>query len=87
MGIIAFSGALVEPEALSAGKAARPGVCLVHGAMDEVVEAKYSAEAARRLRELGYPVSYHVSQGIGHSISPDGLGFASAFIAGLAATH
>jgi phospholipase/carboxylesterase len=30
-------------------------------------------------------VSYHVSQGVGHGISPDGLAFAGQFIAKLAA--
>lgn len=87
MGIIAFSGALVPPEGLATRTGPKPPVCLVHGALDAVVEAHYSAEASDSLRKLGYSVSHHVSPQIGHSIAPDGLGFASAFIAGLVARH
>ena len=87
MGIIAFSGALVEPEGLADRQGAKPPVCLVHGALDGVVEPRYSAEAAEKLTALGYLVSHHVSKGVGHSIGPDGLGFASAFLGGLAATR
>ena len=86
MGIIAFSGALVEPENLARKAGAKPPVCLVHGALDEVVEARYCAEAAEKLTALGYSVSHHVSDGVGHSIAPDGLSFAGAFIAGLPAS-
>ena len=36
------------------------------------------------LRLAGYEVSYHVSEGVGHGIAPDGLAFAGQFIARLA---
>ncbi len=85
MGIIAFSGALVEPENFAA-ISSRPPVCLIHGDMDMVVDPDLSAQAAERLRDAGVEVSYHVSRGVGHGISSDGLGFASAFISGLSAT-
>ncbi|WP_332700768.1 alpha/beta hydrolase [Devosia sp.] len=80
MGIIAFSGAFVPPEGFGAGPLARSPVCLIHGDMDEVVDAELSADADVALRLAGYDVSYHVSQGVGHGIAPDGLAFASAFI-------
>jgi phospholipase/carboxylesterase len=85
-GIISFSGAFVPPEGFADGNKARPPVCLVHGDLDAVVDPKLSAEAADILRKQHYEVNYHVSHGVGHGISPDGLAFASAFIAGLTAT-
>jgi phospholipase/carboxylesterase len=86
LGVIAFSGAFVEPEGFMDGNKARPPICLVHGDLDNVVDPAYSAQAAEQLSKLGFEVNYHVSQGVGHGISPDGLAFASAFIAGLSAT-
>jgi phospholipase/carboxylesterase len=50
-----------------------------------VVPCAESELAAATLTARGYPVSYHVSRGVGHGISPDGLDFASRFIAGLLA--
>ena len=52
---------------------------------NQMVDPDLSAQAAERLKAAGVEVSYHVSRGVGHGISPDGLGFASAFISGLAA--
>lgn len=83
MGIIGFSGAFIEPDGFADGNKARPPVCLVHGDMDQVVAPGLSERAAEQLRASGFEVNYHVSQGVGHGISPDGLAFASAFIAGL----
>ena len=85
MGIIAFSGAFVEPKGFMDGNKARAPICLVHGDLDSVVDPALSAAAAKQLADLGFEVSYHVSPGVGHGISPDGLGFASAFIAGVSA--
>jgi phospholipase/carboxylesterase len=49
--------------------------------MDPVVDPELSADADVALRLAGYDVAYHVSPGVGHGIAPDGLAFASAFIA------
>jgi phospholipase/carboxylesterase len=86
LGIIAFSGAFVEPEGFMDGNKARSPICLVHGDLDSVVDPDLSAKAAEQLSRQGFEVSYHVSKGVGHGISPDGLAFASAFIAGVSAT-
>lgn len=86
MGIIAFSGAFVPPAGFYDGSKARPPICLVHGDMDNVVDPRLSAEAAEALRKAGFEVNYHVDHGVGHGISPDGLAFASGFIAGVVAT-
>lgn len=80
MGIIAFSGAFLPPEGFGSEALAQPPVCLVHGDMDEVVDPELSADADVALRLAGFDVSYHVSEGVGHGIAPDGLAFATEFI-------
>lgn len=84
MGIISFSGMLLPPESFGSSLVPKPPVCLVHGDQDGVVEPHHSAEAAATLISAGYDVRYHVSQGVAHGISPDGLAFASDFIASVA---
>lgn len=76
-GIVAFSGALDLPEPLPT---ARPPVLLVHGEFDTVVEAAESARAETELKARGFDVTHHVSPGIGHSISNDGLDAATVFV-------
>ncbi|UJW84014.1 alpha/beta hydrolase [Devosia sp. SL43] len=84
MGIIAFSGAFVPPEGFGSTAFAQPPVCLIHGDMDQVVDPDLSADAELALRLAGCDVSYHVSEGVGHGIAPDGLDFATQFIARVA---
>ncbi len=81
MGVIAFSGALVLPDGFGQAGLARPPICLVHGDLDEVVDPNLSADAAHVLEDGGLDISYHVSRGVGHGIAPDGLAFATDFIA------
>lgn len=83
MGIIGFSGAFLPPDGFGQDALARPPVCLVHGDSDGVVDPAHSAEADAALRAAGVDVHYHVSPGVGHGIAPDGLAYATAFIAGL----
>lgn len=85
MGIVAFSGALLVPEGFGDGSLARPPVCLVHGDRDDVVDPGHSRDAARVLGAAGLDVSYHVSPGTAHGIAPDGLDFATRFLAAAAA--
>lgn len=85
-GVIAFSGAFIPPAGFHEGEGRRPPVCLIHGDQDTVVDPDLSRQAADALRARGVEVSFHVSEGVGHGISTDGLAFASAFIAGVLAT-
>lgn len=87
LGIVAFSGALIAPEGFEQGQWARPPVCLVHGVDDGVVPMEASVAAHGRLEALGYLSVFHASPSTGHGISPDGLAFASDFIARLMASH
>ena len=84
MGIVAFAGALLPPEGFGTASFGQPPICLVHGDADSVVDPERSADAAQALEAAGYDVAYHVSPGAAHTIAPDGLAFASAFIARVA---
>lgn len=83
MGIIAFSGAFLPPANFADPAHPKTPVCLVHGDMDDVVSPELSAEANEALVKAGYDVSYHVSRGTSHGIAPDGLEFATKFIANI----
>jgi len=86
LGILAFSGALIAPPGFPENSAARPPICLVHGDRDPVVDPELSEIAATTLRSNGFPVSYHVESGAGHTIAADGLAFAGEFLAAVSAT-
>jgi phospholipase/carboxylesterase len=78
-GIVAFSGALVPAEGFSKG--GKPPVALIHGELDKVVDPALSREAAAVLIADGFEVALHISPGVGHGIAPDGLAFATDFLA------
>lgn len=80
-GIVSFSGALVPPDGFGRLELAKAPVCLVHGDRDTVVDPVLTREAATRLAGAGYDVRVHLSRGAAHGIAPDGLAFATAFIA------
>jgi|TARA_R110000751_G_scaffold31160_1_gene79346 phospholipase/carboxylesterase len=84
MGIVAFSGSFLPPAEFGAPELAKPPVCLVHGDADTVVAPERSAEAETALKAAGVAVDYYVSPNTAHGISPDGLEFASKFIARIA---
>jgi len=80
LGIVAFSGALIEGENLSSHIRSRPPVCLVHGLADDVVPPKLSEKAAKILDDLDVRVALFMEPGSGHTISMSGLGFSVAFV-------
>lgn len=82
LGIVSFSGAFVPPAGFEAGTLPKPPVCLVHGELDPVVDPAFTAQAAGMLGAQGYEVAVHLSPGLGHGISPDGLAFATNFMVG-----
>jgi phospholipase/carboxylesterase len=79
-GVLAFSGAFLPPDPFPQPEAIRPPVALIHGEFDPVVDPDSSREAEQSLRAAGYDARLHISPGIGHSISTDGLQVASAFL-------
>jgi len=72
----AFSGALIPP----AGPWSAPPVALIHGNIDGVVPVQLSLEAETALRQAGVDARLFIEENTGHSIAPDGLGFATAFL-------
>lgn len=84
MGVIGISGAFLPPDTFGDPKLARPPVCLVHGDMDDVVSPQHSADANSLLTDHVQVLRYHVSKGVGHGVSPDGIDFIASFIAEIA---
>jgi phospholipase/carboxylesterase len=78
-GIVGISGMLVAPESVQADIRSRPPVLLIHGTEDEVVPFRSMEMASTVLTETGVPVETHVSPGIGHGVSQDGLVAATNF--------
>ncbi|MCF2903853.1 alpha/beta fold hydrolase [Octadecabacter sp. CECT 8868] len=80
-GLIAFSGRMLEPEALVDEVVSRPPVLLVHGDEDDVVPVESLPQAAEALQGAGWKEVYaHIQKGTGHGIAPDGLQVALAFM-------
>lgn len=77
--LVGFSGRLVEIEG-TGPITSKPPVLLVHGDQDEMVPVDSIHEAREALAKEGVNVSWHISQGVGHGIAPDGLGLALEFI-------
>lgn len=75
--VVGFSGRLAEPPETAASA---PPVLLVHGDMDEVIPVAALTEARNGLAALGCAVQWHVSEGVGHGIAPDGLRLAAEFL-------
>lgn len=80
-GVVAFSGRILDPEALSEEAVSRPPVLLVHGDADDVVPPQSLPQAAEALQNAGFKEVYaHIMKGTGHGIAPDGLSVALAFM-------
>ena len=78
--ILAYSGALLAPEALEAECVHRPPVLLVHGADDDVVPALRTREAEAALRQVGIPVETLFCPKLGHGIDEAGLSLGALFL-------
>ena len=80
-GILGYSGALAGPERLKQEMTVKPPVMLIHGDQDEVLPLGMTLMAAQGLCAAGHGAEFHISQGIPHSIGPDGLELGQRFIA------
>lgn len=78
--ILAYSGALIAPEALGAELAGRPPVLLVHGEADEVVPVSRSRDAEAALRANRVPVQSLYVPKLGHGIDDSGLSAGALFL-------
>ncbi|MFI4935532.1 MAG: alpha/beta hydrolase [Caulobacterales bacterium] len=78
-GVVGYSGMLIEADAGEI--VTRPPVLLVHGDADPMVPLAAFERAQASLGRLGFELSTHVSQGLGHSIDLAGLRLGEAFLA------
>jgi phospholipase/carboxylesterase len=77
--VLAFSGALLAPDAV-AKLAGRPPVLLVHGEEDSVVPVERSRQAEQVLRAAHVPVEALYCPRLGHGIDEAGLSTGSLFL-------
>jgi phospholipase/carboxylesterase len=78
--IVAYSAALIGPEALAREIKSRPPVLLVHGDQDPVVPVRASPAAAAALKAQGVAVETHIRPGLGHGIDAEGLALGRRFL-------
>jgi phospholipase/carboxylesterase len=71
--VLAFSGALVAPEALAAEIRNRTPVLLLHGQADDVVPVSRSHDAEAALKAANVPVEAHYIPRLGHGIDDSGI--------------
>ena len=84
--IVGYSGLLVTPvsgeiAAMKGEVVARPPVLLVHGDRDDLIPVQALFQGSQGLAELGVPVEWHLSQGVGHGIDGEGLRHGGEFLA------
>ncbi len=84
--IVGYSGMFVLPgdgpaEQVAGDIVSRPPVLLIHGDHDDLIPVQALFHAASSLSTLGVPVEWHISQGIGHGIDPEGLRHGGEFLA------
>lgn len=76
-GLAAFSGRLATQED---DRPSKTPVLLVHGTADPVIPVSETLAAEKKLQNLSVPVETHIYQGLGHTISNEGLREAEGFI-------
>ncbi len=82
-GIVGFSGAMALSENWKDEITSKPPVVLIHGESDNVVPVELMHQAFIALQEIDVDVDNHVTPGLMHSISPDGLHKAVEFLSKL----
>jgi phospholipase/carboxylesterase len=78
-GILAYSGALLDPESLAREMTHRPPVLLVHGEQDDIVPAARSHAAEAVLRAAGVPVETLYAD-YDHRLTPAGISLGALFL-------
>jgi phospholipase/carboxylesterase len=78
--IVGYSGALATVETLPKDPQSAPAILLVHGDMDQMIPIDAMFMAREQLARAGLAVEWHVAEGIGHGIDPQGLDLGGAFL-------
>jgi phospholipase/carboxylesterase len=84
--IVGYSGMLLlkgdtDIEGYAPQIRARPPVLMIHGDADDVIPSQALFHSTQALAELGVPVEWHMSAGIGHGIDGEGLRHGGEFLA------
>ncbi len=79
-GVLGFSGKLIEEKKFNSNLLSKCPILLVHGDQDDVVPYNNSISASEKLKSEGFQVNFHLTKGIGHGISPEGLQHALNFL-------
>ena len=83
LGLIGFSGGFLGSTSETAQGSIQTPILLVHGDSDPVVPVEMTNSSAKALGQKGFIVEKHISRGVGHGISPDGLSRATDFVKNL----
>lgn len=76
-GVVGFSGMLSGG---IDGIRSKPPICLIHGEYDDVVPFQAMAMAELSLKEAGLEIETHARPHLPHSIDPEGIEIAVAFL-------
>jgi len=79
--VLGYSGMMIGGEQLKEEVVCRAPTMLIHGDADEMVPYEATLDAAQALGGAEIPAQWHISQGVGHGIAPDGLEFGGRFLA------
>lgn len=79
-GIVGFSGAMIGSDLLHDEMRSKPPVCLIHGEEDMVVPFAAMQHATYALASEHVEVEAHARPYLPHSIDPEGLAIAMAFL-------
>jgi phospholipase/carboxylesterase len=79
-GIVGFSGRLASADGAEGPVRSTPPVLLIHGDADEVIPVEAIHQARASLAEQGMAVQWHIREGLGHGIDPEGLRLAAGFL-------
>ncbi|MGN7661651.1 MAG: alpha/beta hydrolase [Anaplasma sp.] len=78
--VVAYSGAVLFPNALAIKVRSKPNVFLAHGTSDDVVPFHYFNEGVSFLNTHSVPMVGHKMEGVNHTISSEGLALGIKFI-------
>ncbi|MES3027979.1 MAG: dienelactone hydrolase family protein [Pseudomonadota bacterium] len=80
-GIVGYSGMLADAEELQTEVRTKPPLLLVHGDADPMVPFAAMGQAEAEFKAMGFEISTHAAQGLGHSIDEAGLRLGGDFLA------
>tara|TARA_X000001036_G_C20639144_1_gene790440 strand:- start:46 stop:714 length:669 start_codon:yes stop_codon:yes gene_type:complete len=74
-GLLAYSGLLFDDKLFNKNINSTFPVGIYHGKEDELIDSNYSLKSTEKLKSLGFDVTYHIQNGLGHGIDNIGLDF------------